>query len=66
MEAAGARYAARHGMTMDELRAEVRNPLRTCAGPDCNATFRVYDDRKRYCSDTCKAAAHKVRNGAES
>jgi hypothetical protein len=66
MEAAGRNVAARRGITVQELRDLVRNPPRACQGPDCKAAFTVYDDRQRYRSDSCKAAAGRVRNGAAS
>jgi hypothetical protein len=65
MEAAGRNVAARRGITVKELRDLVRNPPRACRGPDCEVTFTVHDDRQKYCSDNCKAAAGRVRNGAD-
>ena len=66
MEIAAERIARRRGITVQELRDQVRNPQRACVGPDCKVTFTVHDDRQKYCSDACKAAAHLVRNGADS
>lgn len=65
VEIAGRNIAARHGITVDELKALLRNPQRPCQGPECERKFTVHDDRQKYCSDDCKAAAGRVRNGAD-
>jgi hypothetical protein len=66
-EAAGARIAARLGITVDEHRARVRNAQRECARTGCEETFSIHDnDRRRYCSDACKALAGRLRSGGAS
>lgn len=34
---------------------------RTCARPDCGATFTTTNVRKRYCSTACRSADHHAR-----
>ncbi|MFD2792556.1 hypothetical protein ACFS27_03245 [Promicromonospora vindobonensis] len=65
MQIAGRNIAAQQGITVDELKAIVRNPLRDCAGPGCERKFTVHHDREKYCSRTCKTAANSLRNRAD-
>lgn len=63
MERAGARIAARDGLTVDEVRARVAKVVdRKCES--CPRTFATPNVRKRFCSDSCRAAADRA-NGEE-
>lgn len=61
MERAGARIAAREGLTVDEVRANVRRMQdRECE--KCGETFATTNVRKRVCSDSCRGKAHRERS----
>jgi ribosomal protein L37E len=65
MERGAARYAAEHGLTVDEVRATVRKVQdRECER--CGETFATTNVRKRTCSDSCRGKAHRERSGGAS
>jgi formylmethanofuran dehydrogenase subunit E len=65
MELAGARIAAREGITVDEHRALVAKVQdRECER--CGETFATTNVRKRVCSDSCRGKAHRERSGGAS
>jgi hypothetical protein len=65
MERAGARIAADNGLTVDEVRANVRKVVdRECE--KCGREFATANVRKRTCSDSCRGKAHRERSEGES
>lgn len=63
MEVAGARIAAREGITVDELRAEVAKMQdRDCER--CGRTFATTNVRKRFCDTPCRASDHRANGEA--
>lgn len=66
MEAAAERIAARDGVTVEDVRNDVRNPvpvIRTC--PSCGERFTVGRNDKTYCGNPCKSKSHRA-NGSQS
>jgi hypothetical protein len=62
MERGAARYAAEHGLTVDEVRATVRKVVeRDCVG--CGEPFVVTRRDRSYCSTACRGRAHRA-NGS--